>query len=415
MAARKLCRFFASIVSVAVLSLMVAASYMQFTIPDKFSIPEGESFSFHQYNNLSLSYSGVVAANDFLGAYSNAGSAFNVTIRLFGVVPVKTVAVSVLPADYVVPLGEPFGIKIFTEGVMVVGTADVPTDSGPVNPAKEAGIKVGDVILTVGGAAVNSNEAVANAIVSSNGTSIPVVISRKGEKQMVELRPVMSKSDGKLRGGLWVRDSSAGIGTITFVNPVSGVFGGLGHAVCDVDTGEVLPLLSGESVDVDITGVTKGQAGSPGELKGVFVGTQASGKLYSNGPTGLYGVLNRRVDGANAVQVAMKQEVKEGPATILTTISGGKPREYSINIEKINYIDSNPSKNFVIRITDEELLNQTGGIVQGMSGSPILQNGKLVGAVTHVFVNDPTKGYAIFAESMLENADNLVMEQKKAS
>ena len=208
--------------------------------------------------------------------------------------------------------------------------------------------------------------------------------------------------EGGYRAGIWVRDSAAGIGTLTFYLPSEGRFAGLGHAVCDVDTGQILPLRSGEIVNVLVTGVVRGRAGRPGELTGTFAGGGNIGVLEQNNSMGIYGRMDAPPEGM-AAELALRNEVSVGPATIFATVEGAQAKEYAVYIEKVNLTDRNPTKNIVIRIDDQELLEKTGGIVQGMSGCPIMQNGKLVGAVTHVFVNDPTRGYGIFAENMLDN------------
>lgn len=207
--------------------------------------------------------------------------------------------------------------------------------------------------------------------------------------------------------GLWVRDSSAGIGTMTFYDPTTQVFGGLGHAITDVDTGEILPLGSGEIVSVDIEGAVKGQGGQPGELRGSFHTYDTIGSLEENRETGVFGVLTTPPEGGLLLPVALRQEVHTGPAQIYTTIDGRTPQLFDIEIERVNLTDANPTRNMVIRITDPELLTATGGIVQGQSGSPIVQDGRLVGAVTHVFINDPSRGYGIFAENMIETVWSL--------
>ena len=199
------------------------------------------------------------------------------------------------------------------------------------------------------------------------------------------------------RTGMWVRDSSAGIGTLTFVDNTTGTFAGLGHSIHDVDTGTTISLLKGEIVPVEITGAVAGSAGSPGELKGRFLTTV-------NGETGVYGSVKSYMKGIEA-EVALAQEVNTGDAEIITTIEGQEPKRYTAVIEKIALSSDNPNRNMVVRVTDPRLLTATGGIVQGMSGSPILQDGRLVGAVTHVLVNDPTRGYGIFAENMVQSAD----------
>ncbi len=203
---------------------------------------------------------------------------------------------------------------------------------------------------------------------------------------------------------MWVRDSSAGVGTLTFVDVQAGVFAGLGHPISDSDTGERVALRSGEIVACQIVGCTGGTAGSPGELKGKFISDHALGRICINGENGVYGTVSTAIAGQQT-EIAFAQEVLPGAAEILTTTSGETPRSYRVYIEKVN--DADPHRNMVLRVTDPALLAQTGGIVQGMSGSPILQNGRLVGAVTHVLVNDPTRGYGIFAQTMLEQAHSV--------
>ena len=212
---------------------------------------------------------------------------------------------------------------------------------------------------------------------------------------------------------MWIKDSCAGIGTMTFVTADGKIFAGLGHAICDADTGQIMPMNSGEIVPVELIGVTKGVRGAPGELKGYFSSTEPQGTLLSNSEAGVYGLLNCPAPAGEPVAVAMKQEVTRGEAQVLTTVNGGEPEYYTIQIERINYDEQSVAQNMVVHITDPRLLEQTGGIVQGMSGSPIVQNGKLIGAITHVFVNDPTRGYAIFAENMVETSQSVIEKSLK--
>ncbi len=264
------------------------------------------------------------------------------------------------------------------------------------------GIKTGDVIVSIDGETVTTTEQVASIVEESSGKTMTFHIRRDNIAFDIRFTPALSVNESRWKAGLWVRDSSAGIGTLTFFDPESQVFGGLGHAVCDVDTGEILPISSGEIVPARIYSVVKGAVGTPGELRGGFE-AGSLGSLRTNGETGIYGELSTAPADGQAVPVAMKQQVHTGQAQVLTTIHGTTPKLYDIRIDQVRYNDSAPTRNMVIVITDEELLEQTGGIVQGMSGSPILQDGMLVGAVTHVFVNDPTKGFAIFAEKYAQN------------
>ena len=228
-----------------------------------------------------------------------------------------------------------------------------------------------------------------------------VVYVRSGEQRQTSLTPVWDASSAQWRAGMWVRDSSAGVGTMTFVDRQLGVFAGLGHPISDSDTGESVALRSGEIVACSIVGCTSGTIGSPGELKGKFLGTHALGSIGINGPNGVYGTLRTALPGETR-ELAFAQEVVPGEAEIWATTEGETPRAYKVRIEKVN--DADPRRNMILRVTDPALLAKTGGIVQGLSGSPILQNGRLVGAVTHVLVNDPTRGYGIFAQTMLEQA-----------
>ena len=338
---------------------------------------------------------------------SKAGNSYRTQLTLGGAVPIKTVDVRVVEADMVIPGGTPFGIKMFTQGVMIVGMSDISVEGSQKNPAKACGLRTGDVLLSIDGKAVSTNEEVGELISQSKGKDVTVRFSREGIEQTAVLTPVESPADGTYKAGMWVRDSTAGIGTLTYYNPSTHYFVGLGHAVCDVDTNEEMPLGTGEAVHISITGVTKGVAGIPGELRGMFAGGNAFGTLSANTETGIYGVSAVSPVQAEPVRLATAGEVKTGDAVIRTTLEGETPEEYSIQIEKIYVGESGATRNMVVHVTDERLLEKTGGIVQGMSGSPILQDGKLVGAVTHVFVNDPTRGYAIFAENMESTAQTL--------
>ncbi len=388
--------------------LFAAIIALSYTMPEQFSVVTGSTLTLH----------GAVSAATQKGseqeqavASLSPGSSYTASLRLFGVFPIKDVAVNVVDSLSVIPCGTPFGIKMFTDGVLVVGMSDVDTASGPKNPARSAGIKVGDVLVAIDGTTVNTTEQVAGLIENAGDQAMTFHIRRDNIEFDVKFCCEKSLSENRLKAGLWVRDSSAGIGTLTFYVPGSDIFAGLGHAVCDVDTGDVLPIASGEIVPARIYSVVKGQSGEPGELRGGFE-LGSLGNLAVNGETGIYGSLTQIPVSGDPVPVAMKQQVKTGYAQILTTIDGTEPELYDIRIDQVRYNDSSPTRNMVVVITDERLLEETGGIVQGMSGSPILQDGKLVGAVTHVFVNEPTKGFAIFAENMLKTANSLSAQQQ---
>lgn len=336
---------------------------------------------------------------------ANEDKSRNVTLSLFGTIPLKTVRTVNVETRSVQVCGAPFGVKMFSDGALVVAFSDQYTNLETENPAKEAGLKLGDLIVSAGGHAVRSNEELTQAITDAAGNAIPIVYRRDGVQHTTMLTPVQDASTGAYRAGLWVRDSSAGIGTMTFLDPLNGTFAGLGHAISDTDTGADITLLSGEIVPVVITGCVSGTAGSPGELRGEF-SAAAAGTVLANDSTGVYGEYLAAMSGQSC-PVMQPQEIALGDAEIWTTISGSTPRAYSVRIEQVNMTSSDPNRNLLVKVTDPELLAATGGIVRGMSGSPIVQNGRLVGAVTHVLVNDPTRGYGIFATTMMEKADSL--------
>ena len=360
-----------------------------------------------------------IYAVDSINATSNNFSgktSYNANLMLMGSIPVKNVNVEAVDETKVTPCGTPFGVKIFTKGVVVIGMTNVQTINGLLNPALEAGLKEGDVIVEVNDQPVNSNEEFANIIQNNGESEIKLAILRDNVPIETLLTPIKCCLDNTYKIGLWVRDSSAGIGSLTFYNEDTGDFAGLGHGICDIDTGELMPLMYGDIVKAYIAGIIKGERGNPGELKGYFSDYNSIGTLSANTNTGIYGTLNSSPINNEKVAVAMKQQVKTGNAKILTTISGETPDYYDIEITNVNYNENCPTKNMIITITDQRLLEATGGIVQGMSGSPIIQEGRLVGAVTHVFINDSKKGYGIFAETMLKNSQNYHVEnQQKAS
>lgn len=299
------------------------------------------------------------------------------------------------------PGGMPFGVRFLTEGVTVVGFCDVDLENGgKVNPANAAGLRIGDVILRVNGETLETASDLTDRIEASNGQSIRLDCRRGKTDFEASLTPAWSASEERYKTGIWVRDSGAGIGTVTFLLPDTGAFAGLGHGICDAETGEPIPIRRGTVSDVTISSVVKGTPGDPGELKGYF-NAGKTGALLGNTVCGVWGVFSDppQVSG-DPVRVALRDEVHDGDATILCTLADNVAGEYAVRLSSVNRNADGP-KCFTVTVTDPRLLEQTGGIVQGMSGSPILQDGKLVGAVTHVLVNDPTTGYGIFLENML--------------
>lgn len=298
----------------------------------------------------------------------------------------------------VIPCGTPFGIKMLTEGVVVTDFGAVNGRISQQSPAEAAGIRKGDIIKSINGTAINDSISLAIAVQRDPECTIGVV--RDGKELTFTANAIESVTDGDYKLGMWTKDSVAGIGTMTYYDPDNGVFAGLGHGVSDTATGVRMPLLSGEVTAVTITDIVRGSAGSPGELCGAFMSGVELGKLTLNSDFGIFGESSEAPILAEPVEIATRYEVKAGSAVIYTTTGGMMPKEYGIEIVTIDRESTSPSHNMTIRITDSDLLSRTGGIVQGMSGSPIIQDGRLVGAVTHVLVNDSAMGYAVFAENM---------------
>lgn len=395
------------ILSIVFFGLIACITNVSIELPNSFNVTSKSGENVNNFFPVTIR-----AINNSQGkrisSFVDDKSPYNAELLFMNSIPIKNVNIHLTDEVSVIPCGTPFGIKLFTEGVVVVGLSDVKTSDGIYNPAKLAGIKKGDVIISMDDKNVHSNEDVANIIESSQGSDIKLHVKRNDNEFDSTLRPLRSTDDDAYKIGIWVRDSSAGIGTMTFINPETNTFAGLGHGICDVDTGELLPLSHGDIISAKIDGLKPGQKGDPGELKGRFYNNESLlGTLNENTITGVYGHLKEKSKANKEMIVAMKQQVKTGDADILTTISGDQPSSYSIKIKSVNYNESSPTKNMIVEITDPNLLNQSGGIVQGMSGSPIIQDEKLVGAITHVFVNDPKKGYAIFAENMLHSSANV--------
>lgn len=332
------------------------------------------------------------------------------SIKIFGIIPVKAIVVDKIPSGIMVyPGGQPIGIKLNTKGVLVVALSDIDTLKGKVtSPSSQAGVQVGDSIIKVNNTEVNSSEEVLKQINLSKGQKITLVIDRKGNQEIKKVSPVLCDKDNCYKIGLWIRDSTAGVGTLTFYDENTKKFAALGHPITDVDTGTILNVNTGQIVSSNIISIRKGEKGNPGELRGIFINEDTSlGNIYKNTQCGVYGEYTESLSNqiySKPIKIALRDEIKEGPAKILTTIDGGTPKLYDIQIEKLLSQDSPGPKSMVIRITDPVLLQKTGGIVQGMSGSPIIQDNKLVGAVTHVLVSRPDVGYGIYIEWMIKDA-----------
>jgi len=305
----------------------------------------------------------------------------------------------------VIPVGEIVGIKLYTSGALVVGTSSIQGSDGvDYKPFENTGIKEGDSILAINDVKINNTNELIYSINMCKGEEIKVKYKSENIEKECKITPVQDEK-GIYKIGLWVRDSAAGVGTVTFYNETTKSFAALGHAITDIDTGDIIQTASGEIDDVNIISIVKGVTEAPGKIQGAIRGNSTIGSIYKNTSYGIYGIVknynNINIDNSKKMNVAARQEITLGEASILSNIDG-EFKEYKIEIEKIFYNNNYDNKSMLIKVTDEELINKTGGIVQGMSGSPIIQNEKFCGAVTHVLVNNPKVGYAVFADKMIQ-------------
>ena len=351
-----------------------------------------------------LSVCAVSSGDESLGSYN-----CRVEYRLLGLLPLKSVSAKIGQRAYAVPCGQAVGISIYTEGVLVVGLASFKCEDGrAVSPASEAGLKAGDLIINACGYGISTASEL-QSVIDQNTEGVELSVIRSGKTIELRVVPQLAFGAGAEAGyriGAWIRDSTIGIGTLSYYDAETGTAAALGHAVVDVDTGTLLTVKDGKLVLAELIGVTKGAKGSPGELRGTFDSeSPVIGTISGNKELGVYGSIS--VEALNylpeeELPVAFPSEVHNGPAVLITSVDRDGAKRYSCRIVKTGAQNAPAQKGLVIEIDDPLLLEKTGGIVQGMSGSPILQDGKLVGVVTHVFVNDPQKGYGAYAYWMLK-------------
>ncbi len=303
--------------------------------------------------------------------------------------------------EELIPMGCAVGIELETGGVVVAGLSEVQTKDGTRSPAAEAGILAGDVITQIGNRSTRNAAELLSAVTSLNGEPVSVTIRREDREIITKITPARN-GDGRMQLGLWMRDSVNGIGTVTYYDPLSGSFGALGHGINDIDSGKLLPIEGGSITGANVVDVTKGSPGMPGELCGKPDPDTVLGALGRNTVCGVFGTADFAGTGT-PIPVATQEEVRLGPATILATVNGDNVEEFQVEISRI-YREPHEHRFLMLTVTDPRLLAQTGGIVQGMSGSPILQDGKLIGAVTHVLLSDSTRGYGISIQDMLDAA-----------
>lgn len=324
-----------------------------------------------------------------------------VSLNLFGNIPVKKMDVNVIPKSKVVPVGKAIGMKLYTEGVLVVGMSEI----NGKKPYENSGIQEGDAIIEINNEQIENTNDLIETVNKSNGKTVEVKYKRNEQTITTSIEPAkVNENEYKL--GLWVRDAAAGVGTMTFYEPSSGMFAALGHGIADIDTSELINIESGELTTTNILSIVKGQKGTPGEIRGTIENSESLGSIYKNTSFGVYGKVQSKnkldINNMEEMDVALRDEIKTGKAQILCELENGKTEKYDVEIKKLYLNNNENNKSMVIKITDEKLIEKTGGIIQGMSGAPIIQNGKFIGAVTHVLVNDPTVGYGVFADIMIK-------------
>ena len=381
-------------------------------IPSSLILFEGESLNLKSIIGLTIkkdeSYEAIQTATTANGVKVNETKTTNVNIRLLGKIPVKEVSISVLPRTTVIPVGTVAGVKLYTNGVLVVGMTEVQgIDNIKYKPYENSGIKEGDMIISVEEQEISNTVDLVDSVNKSNGDEVEIKYVRDGKTLECSIQPVQTARE-EYKLGLWVRDSAAGVGTVSFYEPKTKIFGALGHGITDIDTGKLINIANGEFITTKVVSITKGEEGDPGKIQGTINNQQNIGKIYKNTNFGIYGTVDNisslKLDASKEMEVALREEIQLGKATLLTSLDEESVKEYEIEIEKIYTNNDYDNKSMLIKVTDEALLQKTGGIIQGMSGSPIIQNGKFIGSVTNVLVNDPKQGYAIFGDLMLKQA-----------
>lgn len=379
-------------------------------IPDRIVLFEGEEIdlpsifglSFRDNSNEEL----VEVSSTTSQKISEEIGVSKMQVSLFNNFFVKSVDVDVLPRTTVIPVGNLAGVKLYTNGVLVVGMSEIQGDDNRMyKPYEETGIEEGDTIVAINDSTIHSTEDLIQCVNMSLGNELEIEYVRDNQTMQCSMTPVKT-ADEQYKLGLWVRDSAAGVGTVTFYEPSTKSFAALGHGIVDIDTEQLINISSGEFVTTKILNIQKGEKGEPGRIQGTIDNQQNIGVISKNTRFGIYGVVDNvlalNLNNSKELEVALRDEIQTGKAKILCTLENGKTEEYEIEIEEI-YKDNNyDNKSMKIKVTDNRLIEKTGGIIQGMSGSPIIQNNKFVGAITHVLVNNPQEGYAVFGDIMIK-------------
>ena len=407
-------RFLKMLLLVFFLSIVYSYTLVIEKIPEELVVFEGEDISMNTLLGINIKGENQetleTSSSEGEKISENVGTS-NLEVSLFDTIKIKDVNVNVIPKTKVIPVGNIAGVKLYTSGVLVVGMSEIEGDDNKkYKPYENTGIEEGDTIIKVNDTHINSTDDLIETVNLSKGKDVKVKYIHEEETKECSMTPVKtSNSDYKL--GLWVRDSAAGVGTVTFYEPSSKTFGALGHGITDIDTNELINIASGEFITTRILDITKGESGNPGKIQGTVENQTNIGTISKNSRFGIYGKVDNLssldIDVSKEMEVALREEIQIGKATILCSLDNQKPQEYEIEIEKIFKENNYDNKSMLIKITDERLLEKTGGIIQGMSGSPIIQNGKFVGAVTHVLVNNPQEGYAVFGDIMIKQAKEI--------
>lgn len=379
-----------------------SASLLYHSIPDEIYAVEGEEEAISLSVPVTFQKSESVPV--FFDKSKEKKSDYQLSCRFLSILPLKEVSVHVVEKQYVMPSGMPIGIYAKTKGVLIIGTGKVTAADGLNYEPADQIVKSGDYILAVNGTEIQKKEELVDMVSNSKGEPVVLEILREGKQIEQKIQPV-ALEDGSYKLGIWVRDDMAGVGTLTYVKE-SLDYGALGHPVSDADTGNLILLSEGTVYQTDIVGIVKGENGMPGELTGVinYKDDRRMGSIEENTKTGIYGRLTELPEAMEEayMEAGMKQEIRKGDAYILSSLDGTL-RQFQIQIDEVDFSSKEENKGILFHVTDELLLSETGGIVQGMSGSPILQDGKIIGAVTHVFISDAAKGYGVFIEKMLEH------------
>ncbi len=391
---------------IVILLMLVFAYVCNITLlPSSYIIMQGENLNIFTllglYIKPKVNYQTMQTASNINKTKVNELGKIDFDLSFFNIVKLKEINVNVISKTKVIPMGNAIGMKLYTDGVLVVGMSEIEGKK----PYENSGIKEGDRIVQIDKKAIDNTEDLMEAVNKCNGKEISVKYIRDNTTITTSIKPIKN-SGNQYKLGLWVRDAAAGVGTLTFYEPSSGMFGTLGHGILDVDTSELIKIANGELVTTNILNITKGKKGDPGEIRGTIESGHTIGNIDKNTSFGVFGTLNKtpyiNIQNNDEIEVALREEIKIEDAQIICELENGKREKYNIKIQKVFLNNNKDNKSMLIKITDEKLLEKTGGIIQGMSGAPIIQNGKFIGAVTHVLVNDPTIGYGVFADIMIK-------------